>query len=298
MSDESKFDPKKFSDDIRDSARKFKDDLRDQIHRNIHDQVHQTVQDGLNWRNDPRKRGPIVVGIHLGRRSWGSGMFWGVILTLLGLGLLLDHMGIISVDRIWHFWPMLLIVAGIFNLRRPESRFWGLLLVLGGTFLQLRELGLPHFGWVQFWPLVFIAIGLLLMWNALEARKRPLPERGTAVDPRTTLDEAIVFGGIERRITSQDFQGGRVNAVFGGVEIDLTEANIQSEEAILEINAVFGGVELRVPYTWQVAFRGSPIFGGITDKTHTRPAAGPNDPKPKILVLTGSVVFGGIEVKN
>lgn len=284
MSDERNFDRNKFKDDLRDSVDRFKDDLREQIDREVRDRAQ-------------GKRKPIVVGIHLGNRCYGGGMVWGVILTLLGLGLLLDHLGVISIERIWRFWPSLLILAGIFNLRRREHRFWGLILVLGGAFLQFRELGLPYFHWVQFWPLVFIAAGLLLMWNAIEARKRPVPESATT-DPRTSLNEAVVFGGIERRITSQDFQGGRVNAVFGGVEIDLTDANIQADEATLEINAVFGGVELRIPPTWQVAFRGSPIFGGITDKTRTRAPGGSDDSKLKVLVLTGAVVFGGIEVKN
>ena len=76
MSDEHNFDPKK-----------FKDDLHDEIHRQVHEQARQG-------------RKPFVVGIHLGRRTYGGGMIWGVILTLLGLGLLLDHMGIISIDRI------------------------------------------------------------------------------------------------------------------------------------------------------------------------------------------------------
>jgi predicted membrane protein len=274
------------SDEHNSDPNKFKDDLRERIDREVRDR-------GRGARK------PIVVGIHLGNRAYGGGMVWGVILTLLGLGLLLDHMGIISIDRLWRFWPSLLILAGIFNFRRPEHRFWGLLLILGGAFLQFRELGLPYFHWVQFWPLVFIAAGLLLMWNAIEARKRPAPSScGPGPDPRTSLNEAVVFGGIERRITTQDFQGGRVNAVFGGVEIDLTEANMQTEEATLEINAVFGGVELRLPPTWQVAFRGSPIFGGITDKTRTRPPNDPDNPKLKVLVLTGAVVFGGIEIKN
>jgi predicted membrane protein len=281
LSDEHNFDPKKFGDDIRDQVHKFKEDLRDQIRREV-----------------PPGHRPVVVGIHLGNRSYGGGMLWGVILTLLGLGLLLDHMGIISIDRLWRFWPLLMVLAGVINLRARERRFWGLLLILVGAFLQCRELGLPYFGWVQFWPLVFICAGLLLMWNALEGRARPVSSSAGNGDPRNSLNEAVVFGGIERRITTQDFQGGRVNAVFGGVEIDLTDANIQGDEAVLEINAVFGGVELRLPHTWQVAFRGSPIFGGITDKTRTRPPNDPENQKLKVLVLTGAVVFGGIEVKN
>src|SRR2546430_15903886 len=87
---------------------------------------------------------------------------------------------------------------------------------------------------------------------------------------RSTLNEVAIFGGIERRVTSQDFQGGHINAVFGGVEINLTAANMQADEATLEINAIFVGVELRVQETCQVAFRSTPIFDGIADNTLRR----------------------------
>ena len=68
------------------------------------------------------------------------------------------------------------------------------------------------------------------MWGAFEARKHPaaLADGG---DPRTTLNEVAIFGGIERRVTSQDFQGEHIKAVFGGVEIDLTDGSMQVEEA-------------------------------------------------------------------
>lgn len=275
MSNDNPFDPKK-----------FKDELHDQIHRDIHDRIR-----GV--------RRPIV-GIHLGRRTYSGGMVLGVILTLFGIGLLLDHMGIISIDRLWRFWPMLLVLAGVVKLRRSESRFWGLLMVLGGAFLQCRELGLPYFGWVQFWPLVFIACGLILMWNAIEARKRPAPPAatGTSYDPRTTVNGMAVFGGFERRVTTQDFQGGQVTAIFGGIELDLRDANIQGNEATLEINTIFGGSEIRVPDTWMVSYQGAPIFGGVEDKTRLRRSEDPVDPQRKTLIIIGSVVFGGMEIKN
>jgi predicted membrane protein len=103
---------------------------------------------------------------------------------------------------------------------------------------------------------------------------------------------------VERRVTTQDFQGGSINAVFGGVEVDLTDANMQADEATLEINAIFAGVEIRVPETWQVAFRGTPIFGGIADKTLRRGSLRPTVVPTRVLVLTGAVIFGGVEIKN
>ena len=61
--------------------------------------------------------------------------------------------------------------------------------------------------------------------------------------------------------------------------------------------AIFGGVELRIPVGWQIAFRGAPIFGGIEDKTRNARVDDPACP-PKTLVITGAVIFGGLEIKN
>ncbi len=282
MSDESNFDRRKFKEDIRDSARRFKDDLHEQIHRNIHD-------------NFGKRRRPMVIGI--GLRGGRSGMLTGAIVVLIGLAFLLDHLGIIAIGKIWQFWPMLLVLVGVFNFAY-RRRAWGTFLVLAGVLLQLNQLGKIRFGWAQFWPLMLIALGLLILWGSLERRSRPILFGSKGGDPRTTLNEAVVFGGLERRMTSQDFQGGDVTAIFGGVELDLTEANMQANEATLAVTAIFGGVEVRVPPTWQVAFRGSPIFGGIEDKTRTARAGDPSNPNLKVLVITGAVIFGGLEIKN
>jgi predicted membrane protein len=206
-------------------------------------------------------------------------------------------MGYVSIDRLWRFWPLLLVCAGIPNIMRRERRLWGILLITGGVLFQLNELGFAHFRWNDIWPILLIATGLMLMWGALEARRRPsAPLPGD--DPRTTLNEAAIFGGVERRVTSQDFQGGHISAIFGGVEIDMTDASMQADETTLEINAIFGGVEIRVPETWQVAFRGTPIFGGIADKTRVGRTTDLSDPRRKVLILTGAVIFGGVEIKN
>jgi predicted membrane protein len=252
------------------------------------------VKNGLDDRGTRRR--PILVGIHVGRRGT-SGLFWGAILVLGGIALLLDHMGIMPVERIWRFWPLLLVCAGLPNVTKRENRLWGILLITGGVLLQLNELGIGHFRWNDIWPILLIAAGLMLMWGAIEARRRPSQVSGGG-DPRTTLNEAAIFGGVERRVTSQDFQGGQISAVFGGVEIDLTDANMQADEATLDVNAIFGGVEIRVPEAWQVAFRGTPIFGGIADKTRVGRTVDLSDPRRKVLILTGAVIFGGVEIKN
>ena len=279
MSDEKNFDAKKFSDD-----------LHDQIHRSIHSSLPRDDE-----KQESRSR-PMVVGIALRGRGRG-GVVTGGILMLIGLVFLLDHLGIISIGNAWRFWPMLLVLTGVMNFM-SQRRAWGALLMFAGVVLQLNQLGITHFGWAALWPMMLIAFGLFVMWGSFQWGSKPVASTSAAGDPRTTLNEAVVFGGLERRMTSQDFQGGDITAIFGGVELDLTEANMQANEATLAITAIFGGVEVRVPPTWQVAFRGAPIFGGVEDKTRTARVDDPANPNLKTLVITGAVIFGGLEIKN
>lgn len=287
MSDEKDFDSKKFTDN-----------LRDRIHNEINDRVN-----GRDDKGARRRRGPLVIGIGLSKGSCQNsaqwGLIWGVIVALIGVVILLDNMGILAASQVFRFWPMLLIIAGVVNVTTQRGRLIGILLLGFGVALQLHELGIARFSWGVIWGLVWIAVGVLILWSSLEARNRPAAgTTDSAGDSRTRLNEMAIFGGVERRITTQDFQGGTINAVFGGVELDLSEAGMQKEEATIEVNAIFGGVEIRVPYEWQVVSRGAPIFGGYVDKTRLRRTEDPANATPKILVLTGAAIFGGVEIKN
>ncbi|PYT99650.1 MAG: hypothetical protein DMG38_10865 [Acidobacteria bacterium] len=281
MSEEHKFDSKKFGENLRDS---------------IHEQIHRNINDSVNWRRGGPRHRPLVVGIDLRGRGRG-GMLIGAIVALVGLAFLLDNLGIIAIGKLWQFWPMALVIVGGLNFT-SRHRAWGTFLILAGVVLQLNEWGKIHLGWAQFWPLLLIALGLFIFWGSLEWKNKPFPASSREGDPRTTLNEAVVFGGLERRITSQDFQGGDVTAIFGGVELDLTEAQIQANEATLAITVIFGGVELRIPPNWQIAFRGAPIFGGIEDKTRAARVTDSANSNLKTLVITGAVIFGGLEIKN
>jgi predicted membrane protein len=273
VSDEKNFDGKKFSDD-----------LRDQIHRDIHEKV-------------KGRRDPIVVGIHLGAgkcRSFRGGIIWGAIILLVGVAFLLDNLGIFPVERVFRLWPLILMGAGAANLSRREHRVWGVVLFIIGSVFLLDSLGIAHFHWSQLWPLALIVAGLLVMWNSLEARRA----NTTVSGGRNTLNELAFFGGIERRITTQNFEGGQAIAIFGGIEIDLRQASMETDEAVLDVNSIFGGCEIRVPETWTIITQGQGIFGGYTDNTRQTGVEDLSNPKKKTLFIRGAAVFGGVEIKN
>ena len=78
---------------------------------------------------------------------------------------------------------------------------------------------------------------------------------------------------------------------MGGIEIDLRNASIQTE-AVLNVFAVWGGISIKIPNDWSVVNNGVAIMGGIDDTSV------PNMNANKRLILTGTVIMGGVEIKN
>ena len=91
---------------------------------------------------------------------------------------------------------------------------------------------------------------------------------------------------------SKNLRGGEIVAVFGGAEVNLTQADFYNRIEI-EVVQIFGGTKLVVPANWEVRSEAVALFGGIEDKRM------PMAPSPdKVLVLKGTTIFGGIEIKS
>src|SRR5262245_15486957 len=65
-----------------------------------------------------------------------------------------------------------------------------------------------------------------------------------------TFRSKAFLTGINRRITSSDFRRGEASAILGGIDLDLREATMQSNEATLDVSAIMGGVDIRIPRDW------------------------------------------------
>jgi predicted membrane protein len=229
-------------------------------------------------------------------RDVQGGLIGGSVVVLVGVAFLLDNLGIISVGHLFRFWPVILIIAGLTALTTQQGRVKGAVLIVVGILFELDALGIAHFHWSSLWPLAIIAAGVAVMWTTLQSR-RPGTDTG---DPRTNIHELAFFGGVERRVTTQNFRGGDITAIFGGIEIDLRHAGMTEDSAELTINAIFGGCEIHVPDSWEIVTHGQGIFGGYVEST--KPYNIPSDtlagtPR-KILILRGVAVFGGVEIKH
>jgi predicted membrane protein len=229
------------------------------------------------------------------RLKLGPGAVIGTIILILGIVLLLDRQGVVEAGRVLtFFWPAVLLVAGIAKLIQAEersgSRVFGALLAGAGILLFLNKLGYLQLHARDIWPIILIAVGVMLLWSTL------LRHTGPPTPPGPTLNKWTIFGGGEIVFDTKEFQGGELFAMFGGWDVKLHDADMNVNEVVLEANAMFGGIEIHVPETWTVVLEATALMGGYSDKTR-HPKFDGNTPTKRLRVR-GVALFGGVEVKN
>lgn len=215
-------------------------------------------------------------------------LLFGGAIVFLGVGFLLDGVGVWSFgDFFSNWWPALIILAGLISIySNPRMPLWPLFIISAGALLLLQNLEVIDVSvWQVIWPTALIVAGLSFVIHGGFGRSQKVND--------SSSDISLAFSGVESTNTSDDYQGGKINVAFGGVELDLREATIKGDRARLEIFVAFGGIELRVPKEWEVRTSGFPLFGGWEDSTSK-----PTGKNPPVLEISGTCMFGGVEIKN
>ncbi|TCC39961.1 DUF1707 SHOCT-like domain-containing protein [Kribbella sindirgiensis] len=109
-------------------------------------------------------------------------------------------------------------------------------------------------------------------------------------DPDQSFDTMVaIFGGGERKGRWRVKRRTNAFAVFGGHDLDMTDAVFEGREVTIYAFAVFGGIDITVPEGVTVRNEGVGIFGGFG-------ARGSDDPDPNapVVVVKGLALFGGV----
>ncbi len=233
----------------------------------------------------------------------------GGLLLILGGSLFLGYKLGLPIP-VWLFsWEVLLIALGLYsglknNFRGPG---WFILMAVGACFLldrQMPELNLHNY----IAPIAVIGAGILILfrpkdgWNKDRWKKKSwdngLSEKTNATDFEIDRSDFIqirsIFSGVEKSILSKNFQGGSISCIFGGAELDLSKADFTGT-VVINIEEIFGGCTMVIPPTWTLQNEIHGVFHGIDDKRSFGNIT--NDPN-KILVLKGSAVFAGIDIRS
>jgi hypothetical protein len=265
--------------------------------------------------NDPARRGSVDKDLHFDESEQGlddccpdcgswkhsscgaRGPRHGIGTAIIGIGvlvvgavLLLENFGVVEAVNLWHYWPVLLILVGISHFVRPKGSrciLSGTIWISVGSVILLSNLGYIGFDIWDLWPVVLVFVGLSLIL-------KPFRRRGVSIGEDTGIFEATaILGGAGRKLSAANFQGGNAVAIMGGCDIDLRDCGSEGGPAEIDTFAFWGGIDIKVPEDWEVQVKGIAILGGYDDKTRTIEGDG-----HKVLVITGTAIMGGVDIKN
>lgn len=223
----------------------------------------------------------------------------GIAVIAIGFLFLFDNLGWLHLDMGMQFWPIVLIAAGVLKITQSRSRqgtvVGGFLLVFGAVML-LKGLDVLDIGWNVLAPALMIGAGFVLVLRSATRGQRHgsgFDKAGamTADAQDSTVNLTTVLGAYRRRVTTQFFGGGDITVIMAGCDLDLRQASIDGV-AVLNVFALMGGINIKVPLDWTIEMEGVPLVGGFQDFT-VHPKDG-----GKRLVVRGSVVMGGLDVRN
>lgn len=118
--------------------------------------------------------------------------------------------------------------------------------------------------------------------------KQALPSHGD--EESDELGLVAIFDGIDLENRSKAFKGGSMLAWWGGISVDLREAEL-APDAHLTVRTLFGGIALRTPPTWRVESKVKALAGGADVKTPAQ-----DDPDAPVLTVDGMAIFGGVAI--
>lgn len=103
-------------------------------------------------------------------------IMWGIVLIAVGLVFLLDRMDLVDLRSVWHYWPLLIVAAGINQtIGYPSAKEFsnGLWTVFIGLWLFAVFEGILGLTFRNSWPLFLLMWGLQLLLSPLINRRFP-----------------------------------------------------------------------------------------------------------------------------
>ena len=195
-------------------------------------------------------------------------IMWGLVLITLGVIIGLNALNIINVDIFFDGWWTLFIIVpcfiGIFKEKDKLGNIIGLIIGIG----------------LLLWRRDVIEIGML--WKLIV----PI------INKTNDNNYCTVFSGQEVNLSDEKFDGANLTSVFGGIDLDLRNAKINSD-TLIDVKCVFGGADILVPDNVKVKISSSSFFGGVDNKKKNID----DQNKKYTLYIKATCVFGGVDIK-
>ena len=219
----------------------------------------------------------------------------GLALIIIGVIWVLNLAGVPGFAFSTRGWWTLFIILPCLSALLSGREIVGPCVGIGiGVLLLLADRGV--ISWSNMWQfalaLMVIGFGIRLLFFKSCGSRNAGKYKTFSRDGKDIRHIDSSFGKQHLFFAGEKFDGADVNVSFGGLTLDLRGAEI-AKEAVINLSVSFSGVVIIVPEGMAVTTAVSNGFGGVTDKRFSKINAG-----EPILVLTGEVGFGGVEIRN
>lgn len=219
-------------------------------------------------------------------------IIWGLIFIVLGLIVGLNTLGIASINVFFDgWWTLFLIIPSFMGLFKDKDKTGDIILLVVGVLLLLGNQDIINFETIMklVFPAILVIIGLSCLIKGIIGSDFQEKVKEIKSTDKDTLKCDAVFTG-QKVVVENPILGADVNAIFGGLELDLRNSNLK-KDIVITASAIFGGIDIFLPDDVNLQINSMNLFGGIDDKSKKNKDA-------KITVyLNSNCIFGGIDIK-
>jgi hypothetical protein len=130
-----------------------------------------------------------------------------------------------------------------------------------------------------------------------EEQNKPVSASGSYALNKGNVSSAMplvaIFSGIDRKGIWSPAKTIPAISIFGGIQLDLSEARLNPGVTSINVIAIFGGADIIVPDGVNVEVSGIGLFGGFDNATSSEP-----HPSAPTIRITGVALFGGVSVRE
>ena len=217
---------------------------------------------------------------------------WGLVFVIVGVLLCLRAFDLFDFNIFFDgWWTLFIIIPCFIGLLTDDDKMSSLFFLIVGVLLLLAcqdIISFKVFGKLIF-PVIILLIGLSMLFKNMFNKKINHTIAKINETSESKDEYSAVFSGQDIDLDKLEFKGTTLNAIFGGVKLDLRNAIIK-KDVVITGKAIFGGIDIYTPDNVNVQVKSNSVFGGVENKNK-------NNDKKITIYIDATCVFGGIDIK-
>lgn len=221
-------------------------------------------------------------------------IMWGIVLIVIGVIIGGNSLGLFDINIFFNgWWTLFIIIPSFIGIVTESEKTGSIIFFLIGISLLLGCIGLLDYSLVMklILPATLIAIGLsIILKNIFNSSiNNNIKEIGKKIDLKDGY--TATFSGQNINLDNEVFRGTNLNAVFGGIKLDLRNAIIE-EDIVINTSSIFGGIDIYVSDNFNIKIKSNSIFGGVSNNKKSKSQDGVHT-----IYINAKCVFGGVDIK-